>query len=90
MTYAVKAAEIPQVQQEYTDIWNLEKQFYNIPPLSDTKYWDYVLEEVYRYYEKHHTPHAKGLAVNFLEELERRSKELYGESKSEVEVRKVV
>ncbi len=77
--YAVKAKEIPQVQQEYTDLWELVKQFYKIPPLGDTKYWDYVVKEVHHYYKKHPTANAKGLAVNFLEELERRSKELYGE-----------
>lgn len=74
--FAVKAKEIPHVQQEYTDIWELVKRFYRVQ--NDDSYWECVIQEANAYYKKHPTPNAKGLVLHFLEELERRWKEQYG------------
>lgn len=73
--YAVKAKDIPEVQQEYTDIWELVKQFYQVQ--NDEIYWKEVFEEIEKYRQKHPTPNAAGLVIQFVNELDRRRKEKY-------------
>lgn len=74
--YAVKAKDIPEVQKEYTDIWELVKRFYQVQ--EDGAYWECVCQEASAYYKKHPTPNAKGLVIQFLEELEQRRNTIYG------------
>lgn len=78
MNYSVKAKEIPEVQKEYTDIWELVKQFYHVQPDSDEDYWESVVRAIKQFTTIHPTPNAAGLAIQFINELARRKEEKYG------------
>lgn len=56
----------------FQDYWNMIQEYWN--PENTESYWKKAIDGSRRFYEKYKTPFAKGLAIAFMEELERKSK----------------
>lgn len=80
MLEPVTAAEIPEVQGIFTEVWQMVKQYYNISLHSDED-WERVVkqaEEMYNRHKKGETAiddFAKKLIMDALDFLEKRAKE---------------
>ena len=79
MIQPVTAAEIPEIQELFTDAWNLLKKYYNIMQNDSDDDWNMLVEEYKELCMKGSGPVeqklAEGLAVAVLKTIEVGSKE---------------
>lgn len=56
----------------FAEYWRLYKQYYE--PEDNDEYWQEVVDATNAFYEKYKTEFARGLALQLVNELERRSR----------------
>jgi len=87
MVYSVNTEAILDVQEEFVDLFRLERRFHQVQPSDNVEYWDSLLEAARCYYKKHPGERAKKLVVALLDSFEERAAQVEHKTGKDVNLR---